>query len=113
MRPQGFRGVAHLQIRRTTCTAEDQLDAGAVLGQPSHATGHDVASFWSSTDGECERQHTEKPATRLFTIAQIGKIDAEDAQQGILDSSRRGTGSPTLFLTVRHDNARWSVSRKA
>jgi hypothetical protein len=37
----------------------------------------------------------------------------EDSQQGKLDGIRRGTGSPTLFLTVRHGNARWSVSRQA
>ena len=41
--------------------------------------------LWSQTDGECKREHTEKIDCSLFKIAHVGKIDAEDAQQGILD----------------------------
>src|SRR5215510_1362238 len=38
-RPQGFRGVAHLQIPRTTLTTECQIYMEEVLGQPSHSAG--------------------------------------------------------------------------
>ena len=47
VRPQGFRGVAHLQIRRTTFTAESEIYAEEVLRRPSYSAGHDVASSWS------------------------------------------------------------------
>src|SRR6185503_7956991 len=47
MRPQGFRGVAHLRIRRATFTAEGQIHSheGEVWGQVSHSAGHNGASF--------------------------------------------------------------------
>jgi len=69
MRPQGFRGVAHLQVPWTAFTTEDQVYTEEVLGKPSHSAGHDVVSFLSSTEGGSERQHTEKPDVGLFTIA--------------------------------------------
>jgi hypothetical protein len=32
-------------------------DAEVVLAQLSHSAGHDLASFWSQTDGACEWQY--------------------------------------------------------
>ena len=44
------------------------------MGQPSHSASHDVASFWSWTDGECQRQYAEKIDCNLFTIAHVEKF---------------------------------------
>ena len=55
---------------------------GGTYARPVHL-------LWSQTDVECERKHTEKTDGGLFTIAHVGKIDAEDLRQGKLDGSQR------------------------
>ena len=64
---------------------------------------------------EYQWQYAEQTDGSLIKIAQVGKINAEDTQQDIQGGSRSGTDSPVLllFAPVRHEFARWRVSREA
>jgi hypothetical protein len=72
MRPQSIRGVARLEIRRVTFTAEDQVYSRLALEQSSNSAAHDVLLLLSER-GECKAQYAKKSDCRLTKIAQVGK----------------------------------------